>query len=674
MKAFCIIGLAGLAISATVMLALIPVYLPNYGVSANNEYSDEQYITYNLPDSILLSNGSLADTQLKNFETAMQENLANDGKTRGSLISVKNGTAFTTSSKRKRRAQVIGVSSEGQSTISTTRHCKLTYIIKLPRSDLLKVRRLQLLQYIKQTVLTNLTLSGFDLDRSKTLSGANVSLAYPNDEYAFNQANAPITLQLSSPILDVTNYTLFSGNTIAPIVNTTSTNANITINNGFPPGHTFLTLIALDIYGLPLFYSFSLYFGSISMSIKVLYENNTVVSDAFVQINVTDFTRVSQSAKTDANGIALFTNVPPTTISVFAYTSDNQIGLAGIQPKSGELVVTLIPFHGSSKRRRRSTDEGTPFDIYTNNVQALQTKSATFLSLPDAAQIYVEYQFITAEVPGGYFGTQYNDYFSITIRSNTSTYRTVTQSMNSLGLGAFDYASGATNIYKLTMPVGHKPESIQIDIAVSNVADGLYQSRLKVHRYGSDGCGKCENNCIKCKSDPMCSSSCANPPMKSCDFYLSCMERKAPCGLGGYANNYGNVYCTKFVQNLNRFSVEGQTWIYNTMNCLQKALVLPLKNCVKSCSVLQSVAFSSHPSCYVNNGVCELPALDYISLFPVVGPGLLSKAGIIQALLTAPQCIPSMNIRITAAFLAVPDFKTRLALLILRKWLLSLLN
>ena len=76
----------------------------------------------------------------------------------------------------------------------------------------------------------------------------------------------------------------------------------------------------------------------------------------------------------------------------------------------------------------------------------------------------------------------------------------------------------------------------------------------------------------------------------------------------------------------------------------------------------------------MNNGVCELPVLDYISLFPVVGPGLLSKAGIIQALLTAPQCIPSMNIRITAALLSVSDFKTRLALLILRKWLLSLLN
>lgn len=504
------------------------------------------------------------------------------------------------------------------------------------------------------------------------LSLASVSVVAPADEYGFNQANTPITLQLSCPILDTSNYVLFSTDANTPIINTTATNASITIPAGFLPGNTLLTLIALDIYGLPLFFSFSLYFGNIQMPVQILYQNNTAAANVVVQMNLTDFTRVSQSVTTDSNGIALFSNVPPSTVSIFARTTDNQIGLAGIKPTSNTITVKLIPFGSSTNQRRRRQSTNAPFTVFTNYVEGLQTRSSSFMSKENATEIYAEYQFITTEVPGGFFGTQYNDYFSVTLRSNSGNYRTITQSMNSLGLGAFEYASGAAAKTNLTMPVGKTPELIQIDIGVANVADGAYQSQLTIHQYGSDVCDDCENNCDKCSSDPMCSSSCTNPPLKSCDFYLGCMEKKAPCGPGGYAIDYGNVYCTKFTFNINRFTSEGQTWVYSTMNCLQKSMVSPLQNCVKDCSTLRDLAFSSHPSCYVNNGVCELPALDYITLITVVGPGLLNKAGIIQALITAPQCIPSILIRIDLALVGVPDFFTRQALLIVRKWLLSL--
>ncbi|UJR19753.1 hypothetical protein I4U23_022886 [Adineta vaga] len=681
MKEICLLGLAGLVISATIVLALIPTYLPNIAeYIINIEYSDGQSIVYSLPETIQLTDGSLTETQLKNFETAMQENLAANDKTRGSIILVKNGTAYTTSSKRKRRAQVVSVSEESQSTLSTTKRCKLSYVIKFQRKDFMKVRRMQLLQYIKQTVFTNLQVSGFDSLHNCTpnmlvdkLSLADVTLTYSNDEYIFNQANKPISLQFSCPILDTSNYILFSSNTMTSIINTTSTSSNITIHNGFPSGQTIVRLIALDIYGLPLFYSFSLYFGDISMPIKVLYKNGTVATNVSVQMNITDFNRVSQSAVTDSNGTALFINVPPVTISIFAHTIDNQIGLAGFQPTSDELIVTLIPFdHNTTKRRRRETDEGTPFNVFTNYVKSLQTRSVSFMSKANVSKVYVDYQFITSEVPGGFFGTQYNDYFSVTMRSDKGNYRTITQSMNSLGLGAFDYASGATAINKLTMPVGSESESIQIDIAVSNVGDSILQSELKVHKYGSDGCNECEKNCDKCKSDPMCSSSCANPPLKSCDFYLSCMERKVPCGSNGYAYNYGNLYCTKFVQNINDFSTEGQNWIYNTMNCLQKSLVSPLQNCVKDCDVLRNSAYDSHPSCYINNGVCELPALDYVYIFTTVFKGLKDEAGFMQAIITVDECLPKMIERISSAEILIPFPKTRIALKIIRIWLQSL--
>ncbi|CAF1639303.1 unnamed protein product, partial [Didymodactylos carnosus] len=152
----------------------------------------------------------------------------------------------------------------------------------------------------------------------------------------------------------------------------------------------------------------------------------------------------------------------------------------------------------------------------------------------NSTEIYVEYQFVTSEVPGGYFGTQYKDYFSVTVPSSTAA---------------------KTN---LTMPVRQEPESIQIDIGVSNVADAAFQSRLNVDQYGSDVCDECKENYDIWKLDPMCSPSCQNPPMKSFDFYLKCMEAKAPCGPSGYAQSYGLVYCTKFVNGLSEFSVQGQ--------------------------------------------------------------------------------------------------------------------
>jgi hypothetical protein len=76
----------------------------------------------------------------------------------------------------------------------------------------------------------------------------------------------------------------------------------------------------------------------------------------------------------------------------------------------------------------------------------------------NSTSVYVRYKFVTSEVPGGFFGTQFNDYFSVTIRSQSGYYTTISKSMNALGLGAFDYASGATNWYTLKLEVSKDPE------------------------------------------------------------------------------------------------------------------------------------------------------------------------------------------------------------------------
>jgi hypothetical protein len=510
--------------------------------------------------------------------------------------------------------------------------------------------------------MTTITMTNSTSNSSSAvLSVSTVALPVNIDEYVFNKANTPVTLQLSHPILDVESYVLFTNqedktnatlnSTMLNIVNTTSTNSSITIVNGFPASRAILIcLIAQDIYGLPIFTSFFLYFGNISMPVRVFFANGTLASGVSVQMNLTDDSRISQQGVTNDFGIVFFENVPPITVSLFAHTIDNQIGLSGVSPSLAGINITLIPFVSASvtRKRRQSGNNYQWLSVNTNMAYNLQMKVASFTSAAGATQIYVEYRFITQEIPGGYFGTQFNDYFSITLRSSTGNYRTVSQSMNGLGLGAFDFQSGTTAWMNLTMQVGPQPEEIEIVIGVSNVVDNLFQSQVDVDKYGSD---KCDNN--------ICDKNCS-------------MEAETECGLDGYALGYGFKYCTMFVNSINSFTSKGQTWVYSTMNCLQKALVSPLQSCEKNCETLKNLAFSSHPSCYVNNGVCDLPPLDWVTLLTIVGKDLLTYDGLVQALNTGPQCIPDLIMRMKAAVVETLDLPTRLALLILSEWSQSL--
>jgi hypothetical protein len=68
-----------------------------------------------------------------------------------------------------------------------------------------------------------------------------------------------------------------------------------------------------------------------------------------------------------------------------------------------------------------------------------QSISRTFLTDPDVSAVRLRYRFVTSEVPGGYFGSQFNDYFRVSMRSQTGGGSAVeANSMNGLGVGAFD--------------------------------------------------------------------------------------------------------------------------------------------------------------------------------------------------------------------------------------------
>jgi hypothetical protein len=109
-----------------------------------------------------------------------------------------------------------------------------------------------------------------------------------------------------------------------------------------------------------------------------------------------------------------------------------------------------------------------------------QTISRTVAVEAGTQEVKVRYKFVTTEVPGGYFGTQYNDYFNVSVRTQgEGGSGTESQTMNGLGLSSFD-AGGATDWREFTLPVNEDGDTVQVDMTVANVADGLLDSYLVV--------------------------------------------------------------------------------------------------------------------------------------------------------------------------------------------------
>jgi len=122
---------------------------------------------------------------------------------------------------------------------------------------------------------------------------------------------------------------------------------------------------------------------------------------------------------------------------------------------------------------------------------------------------------------------------------------------------------------------------------------------------------------IFCQSPP---ANCTSPDGKTCNWYSSCENVYGPrncTGRENYAINYGEKYCKKYNLTYNWFSLKGQVWIDKIRKCLQVALV-PTLGAGLTCEQVKQVAFKSHPGCYVNNGLCDLPFTDWLKILYTV--------------------------------------------------------
>ncbi len=116
------------------------------------------------------------------------------------------------------------------------------------------------------------------------------------------------------------------------------------------------------------------------------------------------------------------------------------------------------------------------------------------------------------------------------------------------------------------------------------------------------------------------------PKENSCEFYLS-LEETIPCGASGYAEDFGYLYCEKFLKTkFHRFSKRGQSFLNKNAQCLQESLYRDYSsNDSLTCKQIQSMAFEGHADCYINSGFCELSISDKIILTNVIKNQLPSK-------------------------------------------------
>ena len=338
----------------------------------------------------------------------------------------------------------------------------------------------------------------------------------------FSLTGAEFSLDPAEVILTV------NGDPVPP-ENLTITDHLLSSNLPLADGRNDIALKAYDTVGRPLYFNETLWAGAAALRVHLVNPDGTpFVEEATVVISLSDDPAVTARIIT-TTGSAQFANMPARTVLVKAHGTGNQTGSAGVIGTAGVVQITVVGFAAPSPVANNDFSQGTlgwntgsapvsivpheetipgfpaaaepvgaapaaapAFSTFTAAIvdqdlmlstggEGEQTISRTFTTQEATTGIRIRYRFVTTEVPGGYFGSQYNDYFRVSLRSQLSGgSQTEHSSMNGLGLAAFDFASGSTNWREFVLPVDRAGDTIQVDIAVANVGDDLFPSHVVV--------------------------------------------------------------------------------------------------------------------------------------------------------------------------------------------------
>ena len=333
----------------------------------------------------------------------------------------------------------------------------------------------------------------------------------------FNNPAGPLTFEVSGTefVQDLTTVVLTINGAPVSVGSITVGPTQVVVSTTLSNGENIIVFSASGTGGETLHLITTVWAGTSTLTVQlVLPDGSDYLLPATVTAQLSDDADVTDTIAT-STGTAVFFNLPPRTIVFDARGANNEVGAAGALGSAGSVTITLAGFNvpssidnndfsqgpagwetgtgpvtvvphvenvgPGSRRLARQALVDNDLKLDTGGIQGENIVSRTFTTEKGIAGVNVRFRFVTSEVPGGYFGTQFNDYYRVSIRSERKGDLILeSYTMNGLGLAAFDYASGSTGWRYVTLDLDCRGDTVQVDIAVANVADGLFDSQVYV--------------------------------------------------------------------------------------------------------------------------------------------------------------------------------------------------
>jgi hypothetical protein len=280
--------------------------------------------------------------------------------------------------------------------------------------------------------------------------------------------------------------TVLINGTPLPVDDVATASATIHISSALHDGRNDIAVYSQDAAGGLLSGAWTVWVGSHTLDVLVLDAHGTPIPGAAVKAILGDDVGISQTAMTSASGVAVFTNVPDRTLLLEAQSPSGELGAAADAGDAQFVTVTLKAFNeagatvpnDAAAANDRTKSAANPNLLVTTTGEGPITISRTFVTPPGTDRVGLRYAFISAEVVGGYHGSAYNDGYSVSIRTTSGGPVIVeSRSVNSVPAGAYD-ANGRTAYRELSAPLNPAGDTVQVDLTVTNVGDGLFDSTL----------------------------------------------------------------------------------------------------------------------------------------------------------------------------------------------------
>jgi hypothetical protein len=350
----------------------------------------------------------------------------------------------------------------------------------------------------------------------------------------FNPPNLTVGLELTgSKFTSMSVYELSVNGTAVPLAAPVAETNAISVPLNLISGENVVRIVGADSNGRPVYWNENIYVGGNPLTVNLVDNNGApLLEETSVTVSLSDDPTIRQTL-TSSNGSVTFDNIPARTVVVEGKTGSNLSGVTGGIGSTGTLSLKLVGLNAASTTNNNDFSQGLagwdigsapvqlidhvetvggtasrsrpprqPRDLKTSKLfqppftrgregenqdlqlstsgEGPQTVSRTFRPEVGVTKVSVRYRFVTSEIPGGFFGTEFNDYFSVSIRSSIAG-KNITESntMNGLGEAAFD-ASGSTQWRTAELEVDQLGDTVQVDLTVANVEDDAYDSQIIV--------------------------------------------------------------------------------------------------------------------------------------------------------------------------------------------------